>query len=154
MNDSYSNMCVTFSTASRWHLIVYEYLPTSNDHLNKITSFRLTFFIKFQFWKNFITKTKVNMFETIYSLPFLVLEVPNLKIKQPTWFHQPSSMTIFSFVLLSYFLVTGGKWIISIQTKKYHVLAKYYYHFSNRHYLWCDRWTPVRWIDYWWTRSL
>ncbi|XP_055305109.1 putative oligosaccharyltransferase complex subunit CG9662 isoform X3 [Sitodiplosis mosellana] len=47
------------------------------------------------------------MLETIYSLPFLVLEVPNLKIKQPSWFHAPSAMTIFSFVLLSYFLVTG-----------------------------------------------
>lgn len=48
------------------------------------------------------------MFETLYSLPFLVLEVPNLRIKQPSWFHQPSAMTIFSLVLLSYFLVTGG----------------------------------------------
>lgn len=49
------------------------------------------------------------MLETIYSLPFMVLEVPNLKIKQPTWLHAPSAMTMFSLVLLSYFLVTGGK---------------------------------------------
>lgn len=49
------------------------------------------------------------MFETLYSLPFAVLEVPNLKIKQPSWLHQPSAMTMFSLVLLSYFLVTGGK---------------------------------------------
>lgn len=56
----------------------------------------------------FSCKLIFKMFETIYSLPFLVLEVPNLKIKQPTWFHQPSAMTIFSLVLLSYFLVTGG----------------------------------------------
>jgi len=48
------------------------------------------------------------MLETLYSLPFLVLEVPNLKIKQPSWFHAPSAMTMFSIVLLSYFLVTGG----------------------------------------------
>ncbi|XP_031632113.1 putative oligosaccharyltransferase complex subunit CG9662 [Contarinia nasturtii] len=48
------------------------------------------------------------MFETLYSLPFFILEVPNLKIKRPSWFHQPSAMTIFSLVLLSYFLVTGG----------------------------------------------
>lgn len=48
------------------------------------------------------------MFEAFYSFPFLVLEVPNLKIKQPTWIHQPSAMTMFSIVLLSYFLVTGG----------------------------------------------
>lgn len=48
------------------------------------------------------------MFEALYSLPFSVLEVPNLRIRQPTWFHQPSAMTIFSLVLMSYFLVTGG----------------------------------------------
>lgn len=48
------------------------------------------------------------MLEAIYSLPYLVLEVPTLKIKTPSWFHQPSAMTVFSFVLLSYFLVTGG----------------------------------------------
>lgn len=48
------------------------------------------------------------MLEALYSIPFSVLVVPNLKIKQPTWLHQPSAMTVFSFVLLSYFLVTGG----------------------------------------------
>lgn len=48
------------------------------------------------------------MLEALYSIPFSVLEVPNLKIKQPTWLHQPSAMTVFSMVLLSYFLVTGG----------------------------------------------
>merc|ERR1712071_201615 len=46
--------------------------------------------------------------EKIYSVPFSVLQVPNLKIKRPTWFHQPSAMTVFSAVLLSYFMVTGG----------------------------------------------
>ncbi len=46
--------------------------------------------------------------EVLYSIPFSVLEVPNLKIKKPTWFHQPSAMTVFSIVLLSYFMVTGG----------------------------------------------
>lgn len=56
------------------------------------------------------------MFEAFYSLPFLVLEVPNLKIKQPTWIHQPSAMTMFSIVLLSYFLVTGGKCVTSTLT--------------------------------------
>jgi len=48
------------------------------------------------------------MLETLYSLPFLILEVPNLKIKQPSWLKQPSPMTVFSLVLFSYFLVTGG----------------------------------------------
>lgn len=45
----------------------------------------------------------------IYGLPFYVLEVPNLKIKKPSWFHQPSAMVMFSLVLMSYFMVTGGK---------------------------------------------
>ena len=46
--------------------------------------------------------------EALYSLPFFLFEVPNLKLKRPSWLHQPSAMTVFSFVLLSYFLVTGG----------------------------------------------
>lgn len=46
--------------------------------------------------------------ECIYRLPFLVLEVPNLKLKRPSWFVKPSAMVVFSFILLSYFLVTGG----------------------------------------------
>ncbi|XP_020291606.1 oligosaccharyltransferase complex subunit ostc-B isoform X2 [Pseudomyrmex gracilis] len=45
--------------------------------------------------------------ECIYRLPFLVLEVPNLKLKRPSWFVKPSAMVVFSFILLSYFLVTG-----------------------------------------------
>ncbi|XP_049533266.1 putative oligosaccharyltransferase complex subunit CG9662 [Anopheles darlingi] len=48
------------------------------------------------------------MIEALYSLPFYLFEVPNLKLKRPSWLHQPSAMTVFSFVLLSYFLVTGG----------------------------------------------
>lgn len=46
----------------------------------------------------------------IYRLPFYVLEVPNLKLKKPSWFMKPSAMVVFSFVLLSYFLMTGGKY--------------------------------------------
>lgn len=49
------------------------------------------------------------MLENLYSFPFLVLEVPNLKIKRPSWFQQPSAMVMFSLVLMSYFLVCGGK---------------------------------------------
>lgn len=47
--------------------------------------------------------------EKMYGALFSVLEVPNLKIKKPTWFHQPSAMTVFAVVLLSYFMVTGGR---------------------------------------------
>ena len=39
---------------------------------------------------------------------FNVLTVPDLKIKKPTWIAMPSPWTIFAFILLSYFLVTGG----------------------------------------------
>lgn len=51
--------------------------------------------------------------EALYNIPFAVLEVPNLKIKRPSWFRQPSAMTVFSMVLFSYFLVTGGKWFFA-----------------------------------------
>ncbi|XP_058793459.1 oligosaccharyltransferase complex subunit ostc-A [Phymastichus coffea] len=44
----------------------------------------------------------------LYRLPFYILEVPNLKLKRPSWFVQPSAMVVFSMVLLSYFLMTGG----------------------------------------------
>ena len=47
--------------------------------------------------------------ESLYKIPFCVLEVPNLKLKRPSWFKQPSAMTVFAFVMVSYFLVTGGK---------------------------------------------
>ncbi|KOB74573.1 Oligosaccharyltransferase complex subunit ostc-A-like protein [Operophtera brumata] len=46
--------------------------------------------------------------EGLFALPFSVLEIPNIKIKKPTWLQTPSAMTTFSLVLLSYFLVTGG----------------------------------------------
>ncbi|KAK9879395.1 hypothetical protein WA026_006464 [Henosepilachna vigintioctopunctata] len=46
--------------------------------------------------------------EWFFTLPYNVLEVPNIKIKRPSWLHQPSSTTVFAIVLLSYFLVTGG----------------------------------------------
>lgn len=49
------------------------------------------------------------MLETLYNIPFQVLEVPNLKIKHPTWLQMPSAMAVFSVVMFSYFLVTGGE---------------------------------------------
>lgn len=47
--------------------------------------------------------------EVVFALPFSILEIPNLKIRKPAWVQRPSAMTTFSMVLLSYFLVTGGK---------------------------------------------
>ncbi|XP_064616510.1 oligosaccharyltransferase complex subunit ostc-like [Liolophura sinensis] len=46
--------------------------------------------------------------EAIYSVPFTVLECPNLKLKRPSWFKMPGAMAMYAIVLMSYFLVTGG----------------------------------------------
>ncbi|KAF4792272.1 Oligosaccharyltransferase complex subunit OSTC [Turdus rufiventris] len=46
--------------------------------------------------------------ETLYRLPFAVLECPNIKLKRPSWVHMPSAMTVYALVVVSYFLITGG----------------------------------------------
>jgi len=46
--------------------------------------------------------------ESLYSIPYSVLECPNLKLKRPSWLHMPSGMVVYAAILLSYFLVTGG----------------------------------------------
>ena len=46
--------------------------------------------------------------ETLYRVPFLVLECPNLKLEKPPWVHVPSAMTVYALVVVSYFLITGG----------------------------------------------
>ncbi|KAL5280586.1 OSTC family protein [Megaselia abdita] len=48
------------------------------------------------------------MLEFIYEFPFLLIDPPNLRIRKPAWIKTPSPMMVFSFVLFSYFLVTGG----------------------------------------------
>ncbi|EDW03505.1 putative oligosaccharyltransferase complex subunit CG9662 [Drosophila grimshawi] len=47
------------------------------------------------------------MLETIYNLPFHILVPPNIKVRRFS-IPMPSPMAVFSVVLLSYFLVTGG----------------------------------------------
>ncbi|KAI1713856.1 OST3 / OST6 family, transporter family domain-containing protein [Ditylenchus destructor] len=42
------------------------------------------------------------------SLFFNVIDPPNLRITAPRWLQMPSPMQAFAFVLLTYFLVTGG----------------------------------------------
>jgi len=44
----------------------------------------------------------------IEAVYFSFLPVPHLRLKKPAWFGLPAPMTVFGFVLLSYFLVTGG----------------------------------------------
>ncbi|CAG9825264.1 unnamed protein product [Phaedon cochleariae] len=46
--------------------------------------------------------------EQFFTLPFAVLEIPHMRLKKPSWLKQPSAMMMFSIVLVSYFLVTGG----------------------------------------------
>jgi hypothetical protein len=46
--------------------------------------------------------------ESLYRIPFSFLQCPHIKLKKPSWVKQPSPMFVFSLVLLSYFLVTGG----------------------------------------------
>lgn len=46
--------------------------------------------------------------ECIFKSLFQVVECPNLKLKKPSWLKQPSSMSVFAFLLVTYFLVTGG----------------------------------------------
>uniref|UniRef100_A0A2K5JPU8 Oligosaccharyltransferase complex subunit n=1 Tax=Colobus angolensis palliatus TaxID=336983 RepID=A0A2K5JPU8_COLAP len=46
--------------------------------------------------------------ETLYRVPFLVLECPNLKLRKPPWLHVASAMIVYALVVVSYFLVTGG----------------------------------------------
>ncbi|XP_034667072.1 putative oligosaccharyltransferase complex subunit CG9662 [Drosophila subobscura] len=47
------------------------------------------------------------MIETLYSLPFHILVPPNIKVRRFS-VPMPSPMAVFSVILLSYFLVTGG----------------------------------------------
>ena len=46
--------------------------------------------------------------ELMYSLPFKVLEQPNIRLKKPGFLRMPSAMTVFGIAMASYFLVTGG----------------------------------------------
>ncbi|KAL7071763.1 hypothetical protein ACQ4LE_008596 [Meloidogyne hapla] len=39
---------------------------------------------------------------------FKVIDPPNLRITTPRWFTLPSPMQVFFFVMVTYFLVTGG----------------------------------------------
>lgn len=44
----------------------------------------------------------------VFGTIFDVLECPKIRIKRPSWLRLPSRMTVFGFVLMTYFLVTGG----------------------------------------------
>lgn len=46
--------------------------------------------------------------ECAFRAFFSVFECPEVRLKRPTWFRQPSAMTVFFILLGSYFLVTGG----------------------------------------------
>ena len=58
--------------------------------------------------KKLLFLPEISAMELILRPIFNVLTVPDLKIKKPSWVQTPSPWTIFTFILLSYFLVTGG----------------------------------------------
>ena len=55
--------------------------------------------------------------EFLYQSLYNVLECPNIKIKKPTWIKAPSAMMVFTFLLVTYFLVTGGKFYFEFNFK-------------------------------------
>merc|ERR1719229_1900631 len=48
------------------------------------------------------------MATTLLKPFFSLLSVPEIRLKRPSWLHQPSPNQMLFMVLLSYFLVTGG----------------------------------------------
>ena len=46
--------------------------------------------------------------EVAYQSLFKVLEAPRVRIQRPSWFQQPSQTMVFAFIMVTYFLVTGG----------------------------------------------
>merc|ERR1712186_242468 len=48
------------------------------------------------------------MGDILLSPIFGVLQVPDLKLKKPAWIQQPTANQTLFFILVSYFLVTGG----------------------------------------------
>ncbi|XP_066199916.1 oligosaccharyltransferase complex subunit OSTC-like [Saccopteryx leptura] len=46
--------------------------------------------------------------ETLYQVPFLVLECPSLKWNKLPWVLVPLAMTVYTLVVVSYFLLTRG----------------------------------------------
>jgi len=48
------------------------------------------------------------MATTLLKPLFTLLSLPEVRLKRPSWLHQPSPNQMLFMVLLSYFLVTGG----------------------------------------------
>ncbi|XP_043339238.1 oligosaccharyltransferase complex subunit OSTC-like [Cervus canadensis] len=46
--------------------------------------------------------------ESLYRVPFLVLESLNLTLKKPPLVHMPLAVMVYALVVVSYFLITGG----------------------------------------------
>ena len=44
----------------------------------------------------------------VESVYFSFIDPPNIRIKKPAWLTLPGPMLVFSFVLFTYFAVTGG----------------------------------------------
>lgn len=46
--------------------------------------------------------------EAFYHGLYQILEAPRLRLQKPSWLQQPSSNTVFIFLMGTYFLVTAG----------------------------------------------
>ena len=46
--------------------------------------------------------------ETLFGLPFKLLEIPPMRLKKPSFIAMPSAMMVYGMILVSYFLVLGG----------------------------------------------
>lgn len=75
--------------------------------------------------------------ESLYDLPFKILEVPNLRLKRPSWLKKPSAMFMYVIVTISYFLVTGGKYknFMCLYSILVHLLSQIHYLLLFRYHL-------------------
>ncbi|MFH4977689.1 hypothetical protein AB6A40_004398 [Gnathostoma spinigerum] len=44
----------------------------------------------------------------VRGLFFSIIDPPNIRISRPRWLEMPSPMKVFAFIMVTYFLVTGG----------------------------------------------
>merc|ERR1712029_745736 len=77
----------------------------ANEYLKNFDFCLFTNFLVKSIWDKIIL---LAMADFLLKVPFSILAVPNLKFKRPGWAHQPEKSTVLFFVILSYFLITGG----------------------------------------------
>lgn len=86
------------------------------------------------------------MIETLYNLPFHILVPPNIKVRR-FGIPMPSAMTVFSVVLLSYFLVTGGECKTICRRRLTRYLSTYIYILQASFTM--SLWSRLVWAPLW-----